>query len=51
MMAAVFLLETAALALAWRGSRGPAIGVFFLSLALAGTLFALHATDPLGLSF
>jgi hypothetical protein len=51
MMAAVFFLETAALALIWRGSRGSAIRVLFLSLVLAGTLFALDATDSLGLSF
>ena len=51
MMAAVFALETIAIGLAWSGQRSAATAVFFASLVLAGSIFAMHATSDLNLSF
>lgn len=51
MMAGIFLLQTIAIGLVWRGDRVPAAGLGLGSLALAVLRFSHHATSDLGLSF
>ena len=49
--AAAFLLISATLIAAWRGSRPLALSLFAVSLAALIAIFAHHATDTLPLSF
>lgn len=49
MMALPFLLLFLALLLAWRGQRGPSLGLWGLALVVLLVLFKEHATSTIGI--